>query len=255
MDTCSWSWDLGFAVSSLSLASLLSGLFPEAQPIYLLTLSLIQDPLIYKPAAQKGMPLLHKYTERDREKENDNVILTHSLSFWEVGHPPRIQSTITNKSFSYCFSDQIWSPNNRLFSSTFCTSKWRRESPEETERVREGGRNTPASQIYPVRTCERPVWSGHRDWASWSSRSYNTVDKKPRAQPSGNPRGEASRAGKNQAAAKHLRYITPVLAHIPLKTSVLTFQPEENVFLRFWDSQWTSSSKEWKQLWERKTQQ
>lgn len=134
MDTCTWSWDLGFAVSSLSLASLLSGLFPEAQPIYLLTRSLIQDPLIYKPAAQKGMPLLHKYTERDREKENDNVILTHSLSFWEVGHPPRIQSTITNKSFSYCFSDQIWSPNNRLFSSTFCTSKWRRESPEETER-------------------------------------------------------------------------------------------------------------------------
>lgn len=44
--------------------------------------------------------------------------------------------------------------------------------------------------------CERPVCWDHRDWASWSSRSYNTVDKKLRAQPSGNLRGGVSRPGR-----------------------------------------------------------
>lgn len=66
---------------------------------------------------------------RERERENGNVMLTHSLSFSKVGHPPRIWSTTT---------DQFCSSNNCLYSSTFCTSKSRRGGgPGGTDRERE----------------------------------------------------------------------------------------------------------------------
>lgn len=231
MDTCSWSWDLGFAGSSLSLASPSSGPFTETQPIYLLA----QDHLIYKPAAHKGMALFHKYTEtvRDREEERMRMSSWHIPSLsekWDILQESDPQSP-TNPF-------QTVSPLTKSSLQTIASflpshhQQVKEGGPRrrDREREREGGihllhRSTLSG------LCGCPVFSGHRDRVSWSSRSYNTADKKPRARPWGNLRGGAARAGKIQAATKQLRYITPELAHIPLRISVWTIQPEDEAFL------------------------
>lgn len=82
---------------------------------------------------------------------------------------------------------------------------------EEGRSRREGGRITSAWQCHTVDTglmslVLRPLGLG-----VWAPLSYNKVDKKPRAQPSGNLRGGVSRPeGKREGWTKLLRYIAPI---------------------------------------------
>lgn len=107
-------------------------------------------------------------------------------------------------------NSSLLSLNNHLFSSASCTSERKREGPGE----REGGRNTSAPQSYTVGTTLMSCVLGPLGLGVWAPLSYNTVDKKPRAQPSGNLRGgvsrpggqERGREGQNISGTLHLRW-------------------------------------------------
>lgn len=83
---------------------------------------------------------------------------------------------------------------------------------------REGGRNTSAPQSYTVGTGLMSCVLEPLGLGVWAPLSYNTVDKKPRAQPSGNLRGGVSRPGgqergkegQNISGTLHLRWPTCV---------------------------------------------
>lgn len=74
----------------------------------------------------------------------------------------------------------------------FCLiDQWKEEGGSRTE----GGRNTSAWQYYTVGTWLMCCVLGLLGLGVWAPLSYNKIDKKPRAQPSGNLRGRVSRPG------------------------------------------------------------
>lgn len=101
----------------------------------------------------------------------------------------------------------------------FCQlHQWKKEGGSKGE----GGRAKSAPQSYTVRTRLMSCVLGPLGLGVWAPLSYNTVDKKPRAQPSGNLRGGVSRprGQERRKEGQNLRYVGPTLAHICLNASV-----------------------------------
>lgn len=87
----------------------------------------------------------------------------------------------------------------------------RHQWKEEGGSSGEGGRITSAWQCHTVDTGFMSLVCGPLGLGVWAPLSYNKVDKKPRAQPSGNLRGGVSRPeGKGEGWTKLLRYIAPI---------------------------------------------
>jgi len=87
-------------------------------------------------------------------------------------------------------NSSLLSPNNHLFSSAYCTNERRREGPGE----REGELHLPDSaRLYGTGLMYCVL--GPLGLGVWAPLSYDKIDKKPRAQPSGNLRGGISRPG------------------------------------------------------------
>lgn len=123
---------------------------------------------------------------------------------WEVGHPPTTWSTATDSLFQTAFlllseADKfipLVSKQSPLF---FCLlHQWKREEGGE------GGGRLQEQRGREKRICSTELHRstrlmscvlGPQGLGVWAPLSYNTVDKKPRALPSGNLRGGVSRPG------------------------------------------------------------
>lgn len=145
-------------------------------------------------------------------------MLTHSAFSLKVGHPPTTRSTTTDKSLSNCFSSPVWGRQIHPSCLQTITSFLLLAAPmKEGGRVQER-RNTSAQQSCTVGTTLTSCVLGPLGLGVWAPLSYNTVDKKPRAQPSGNLRGGVSRPGgqergkegQNISGTLHLRW--PIFA-------------------------------------------
>lgn len=125
---------------------------------------------------------------------------------WDTLQPPDPRPlTVSFKLLFFCCLRQtnssLLSPNNRLFSSACCTN----ESGKKGGRKRGGrGGGLQEQRGREKRICSTELHRstrlmscvlGPQGLGVWAPLSYNTVDKKPRALPSGNLRGGVSRPG------------------------------------------------------------
>ena len=129
-------------------------------------------------------------------QKRDNMLTQRGFSEkWDTHQPPDPQPLTSPFQTAFLLLSEadkfipLVSEQSPLF---FCPMhQWKQEGGSRSE----GGRNTSAPQSYTVGIGLTSRVLGPLGLGVWAPLSYNTVDKKPRDQPSGNLRGGVSRPG------------------------------------------------------------